>query len=82
MYEETQGAGDELEHGPGDKFHPSPFPAVSQTVGRGSISLGCVYTLSACTGKPFILFSVSSPSNLSSISTIEQMFNTQGQAKN
>lgn len=39
MYEETQGTREELEHGPGDKFHPSPFPAVSQTLGRGSVLL-------------------------------------------
>lgn len=39
MYEETQGTREALEHGPGDKSHPSPFPAVSQTMGRGSLSL-------------------------------------------
>lgn len=39
MYEEIQGAREELDHGPGDKFHLSPFPAVSQTTGRRSLLL-------------------------------------------
>lgn len=39
MYEEIQGAREELDHGPGDKFHLSPFPAVSQTMGRRSVLL-------------------------------------------
>lgn len=39
MYEEIQRAREELDHDPGDKFHLSLFPAVSQTTGRRSVLL-------------------------------------------
>lgn len=76
MYEEIQGTREGLDHGPGEQISPESLPCCVTDQGEEIRSTGCVYMLSACIGKPFILFSVLSPSNLSSISTIEQMFNT------
>lgn len=39
MYEDIQGIREEWDHGPADKCHPSPFPAVSHTTGRRSVLL-------------------------------------------